>query len=169
MTKKYIIDIETLGLQPWHGKIVCIIILDTENQEKQEFFGRDEKSLLMDFWNKLDNCCWLIGFNSDEFDIPFLIKRSLIRNIPMKRILKSIDLRKIVNGFWFSYKRDIKGKLSDWARVLHMPVKTGSGGEVFGLYKKNDFRAITAHCREDVEVTYALFKRCQEFKLIKWM
>lgn len=167
--KTYIIDIETLGLQPWHGRIVCIVIKDIKTAESKIFAGKDEKVLLEGFWNEIgDSGAIFYGYNSDEFDLPFILKRSLIQNVKMKKILGSGDLRKIVNGFWFSYRKDIKGTLRDWARVLHMPVKTESGGEVFKLYKAGDFESIINHCLEDVEVTYKLYLRCKDSNLLKF-
>lgn len=155
-----------MGLKPWKGKVICVVVKDIETQKCTTFSGSDENKLLKEFWDSIEGC-WFITYNGDEFDIPFLIKRSLIQNIKMKKIYCSIDMRKVVNGFWFSYKRDIKGKLSDWARVLHMPVKTNLGKEIFKLYRKNDFKAIRNHCKEDVELTYSLFLRCLDSNLIK--
>jgi uncharacterized protein YprB with RNaseH-like and TPR domain len=168
MTKRYIFDLETLGLSPWHGRIICICLKDLENGEDMVFCGRDEKTLLQGFWGAVEPCCELVGFNSDEFDLPFLLKRSLIRDVPMKKLGKCIDLRKIVNGFWFSYKRDIKGTLKDWARVLHMPMQSSPGCEVWGEYKRGDWFLIVDHCLEDTRVTFELYKRCKESNLINF-
>jgi len=169
MTKKLIIDLETLGLAPFRGRIISIAVKNVDTGENQVFAGPTETILLENFWEYVgDSGAVFIGFNSDDFDIPFLIKRSLIRNIKMKPIIRSIDLRKIVNGFWFSYKRDIKGKLSDWAKVLHMAVKTESGSQVYKLYRKNDWYEIIKHNIEDIEITYALYLRCKNSKLIKY-
>lgn len=169
MNETYIIDIETLGLEPWDGKVVCIVCFNIKTKDYIVLCEEDEKKLLGAFWEAIQPNCTLIGYNSDSFDIPFIIKRSLIRNIKMKKLGRSIDLRKIVNGFWFSYDNRVKGKLSDWARVLHKPVETHQGSEIFGLYRKKDFESIKEHCKEDVILTYELFKRCRDSNLIKYL
>lgn len=166
MVSHIVYDCETLGLDMWRGRILSIVAKDIDTGETYIFAGKDEKWVLQNFWDSFDSVI-LIGFNNNDFDDCVLIKRSLICNIKMKPILKSIDLRKIVNGFWYSYRKDVPGKLSDWARVLHIPIKSESGSKVFGLYKKNDWYSIIFHNIEDVEVTYQLYLRCFNSNLIK--
>ena len=88
-----ILDIETDGLHSITNRITCISFMNIDNLEIKSFCGKDEKEILINFWNMFNENDTLVTYNGDGFDIPFIIKRSLILNIPMKRIINKLDLR----------------------------------------------------------------------------
>ena len=80
-TMKFIIDLETAGLNSIEHRITCISILNIDTKKCQSFFGEDEKQILEQFFSSIENVDELIGFNSNSFDIPFIIKRALINKV----------------------------------------------------------------------------------------
>lgn len=170
--RKIFVDVETVGLEAINCRILCIVtrIIGEDNSEQERVFqGEDEKALLEAFWEMIDPMTdILIGFNSDSFDIPFIIKRCLIARVKIKRLAKNniIDLRKMVNSFFINYSKYEKGTLSEWAAHLGIPVETFDGSHMKELYEKGDWNAIVSHCCEDIKITKALFDRCREIDLL---
>ena len=163
-----IFDIETTGFDPMEKRITCISLINIEHDKPVSFYGEDESLILKQFWNVIKDGAKTISFNGDSFDIPFLIKRSLINNVPVTNLFKKhIDLRKVANSFYFTYKEHEKGKLTDWGKILGIDVITEDGAEMINHYEKKDWKTIKAHCEEDVMLTKALFTRCKECELIK--
>lgn len=156
--KKIIFDIETTGLDSFNDRITCICLF-IDNQVTS-IWGPDEKKLLEDFWKKISDFDVLISFNGDSFDIPFLIKRSLINRVRTKKI-ESLDLRKKCNGFWFSYNSKENGKLSDWAKVMGIEVATDSGASMRKYFIEEKWEEIEKHCKEDVTITSKLYELCK--------
>lgn len=163
MNNSMVLDIETTGLNSLTDKIICIVTY--KGGVYTTYFEDDEKHMLEDFWFEYDGET-VVGYNSDSFDIPFLYKRSIINNVKIKKIPKFIDLRKIVNSFYISYQKHEPGKLSDWAEVLGIPVKTEDGEKMIECNEKGDTRKIIEHCKEDTKITKALFERCVSCGLI---
>jgi len=155
---KYIWDIESTGLDPLDSRIVCVSIIDLQTDEVKTFIGQDEKKVLTEFWERVKGSVELIGFNSDGFDMPFIIKRSLINHVKTNPDVKSTDIRKSVNGFWFSYNARSRGTLSDWAKILKIPVESEAGNAIPLLFVENKFDEIEKHCVEDVTITRKLLE-----------
>lgn len=158
--KQYIFDIETTSLDPLDGRIVCISLSEIGKDEVKTFIGQDEKIVLTDFWEEVEKDSKLIGFNSDSFDIPFIIKRCLINKVRVNNF-QTMDIRKNVNSFWTSYNNKSKGTLSDWARILRIKIETDSGSEIPLLFANNKFDEIQKHCIEDIKITKKLYELCQ--------
>lgn len=158
--KQILFDCETCGLNPMTDRLVCISINEIGTDEIKTFIDSDEKKILEGFWNEVGKDAQLIGFNSDSFDIPFIIKRSLINRVKVNNF-KTSDIRKNVNSFWTSYNQRSKGTLSDWAAVLGMKVETDSGSEVPILFAEGKYDLIQQHCEEDIRITKKLFELCE--------
>lgn len=166
MTKNYLFDIESSGLDFFYNHIASITVKDLETKELKCFYGSDEKQILKDFWGYVEDGANLISFNGDSFDISALVKRCLILRVKVKTF-KSTDLRKISSGFWFSYNAHEKGKLSDWATAFGITVKTLPGSEVPKLFIEGKWDDIKQHNIEDIELLEELYNRCSEIGLFK--
>jgi uncharacterized protein YprB with RNaseH-like and TPR domain len=166
--KKIIWDIETFGLESMQDRILSIGVMDVDTEEIKIFINIEEKIILEEFWEYVIDATEMIGFNSDSFDWPYIIKRSLINNIRISNIPRTCpDLRKIVNGFWLSYDKFGKGTLRDWAQVLGEPCESCGGNEMPALFVKGDYGAIIKHNTEDLILTHKLYKRAEYCNLIK--
>ena len=153
MVLNYIFDLETLGLEPTTDRIICITLKNTETNEIISILNEDEKIMLESFWENIKDCDSLIGFNSDTFDIPYLIKRSIINNVKITKQLKDIkliDLRKIVNCFDLNPNIYIKGSLRFWAGIMNIKVETENGEHMPLYWSNKEFDKIKQHNEEDV-------------------
>lgn len=161
-----IFDCETTGLDMNKDRIICICVNNVEMKEKKTFMG-EEKTILEDFWGYVRKfeCVRLIGFCSESFDIPFLIRRSLMHAVRIAKF-QSIDLRKISNGFFYSYSKFQKGDLEFWAGVFNIPIRTDGGEMMLKLFVERKFKEIEEHCLEDINITSHLYERCKHCNLI---
>jgi len=163
-----IFDLESTGLlDELFNRIICICTYDIETKETKTFIGEDEGKILDDFFNYINLLKWpsLVGYNIDSFDIPFIIRRAVINKKRVPRFF-NLDLRKIVNGFKYSYNKMEKGRLKDWAAVLGITVNSSPGSEMFKLYSEKRFDEIEAHCLEDIEITKKLYEHADAAGLV---
>lgn len=163
-----VFDIETTGLfDNLFERIICICTHNIETGELKSFVGDDEKKILDEFFTYLSSLedPILFGYNSESFDLPFIVRRAVVykKRIPKFR---SVDLRKKVNGFSYSYNNRMKGTLHDWAGVLNIPVTTIPGSEMFKLYRDKNFDEIKNHCLEDIKITTKLYEHAAECGII---
>lgn len=165
---RLVCDIETTGLlDNLMERIICICVHDIDINEIKSFYGEDESKILEDFFTYLNNKQnpHLIFYNGDSFDIPFIVRRAVVYKKRFPIFVHS-DLRKIANGFKYSYNRNEKGRLRDWAAVLGLSVNTSPGSEMFKLYSEKKFDEIKNHCIEDLELTTKLYEHCDAAGLI---
>lgn len=166
--KTFVIDVETTGLNSMESRITCICAKDMETKEMHTFIGEDEASILTRYWALYDKYTRVVGFNVDAFDLPFIVKRSIINNV---RVADNFDrnirdLRKAANSFFLCYEKLAKGKLSDWAEVMGIEVATHNGALMPKLFEKRDWKKIEEHCIEDVEITTKLYERLKHLNII---
>jgi len=165
---RLVFDLETTNLiDNLIERIICICVYNIDTQETKSFIGDDEGKIIQDFFSYISSCNSpnLIGYNSDSFDLPFLIRRAVVykKRIPW---FSTTDIRKIANGFKYSYNRNEKGKLRDWAVILGMNVDTAPGSEMFKLYSEKKFAEIEQHCLEDIKITVKLFEHVEACGLV---
>ncbi len=168
MNKTYEVcfDLETTGLNPLEDRIIAIGI-KLEDEEVVLTYN-DEKQIIKEFWNYLRkfNDFKLIGFNSAEFDIPFLIIRSLRYKIPIVKITRynSIDLKlTLSNGF--RYK---KGKLEEFSKLINYKTKYNGykGKHIPLLWDNKQIAELIEYVMQDAKMTFALFQRLKEIGAI---
>lgn len=119
-----------------------------------------EDTMLWDFWATVahDGALQgpLIGFNSNRFDIPFLVRRSWRHGVPVPRGLMRgrymsdglIDLMQV----WQLGDYQANVKLGTLARWLGVGEKSGDGA-AFADLLKTDREAALNYLRNDVELT----------------
>lgn len=154
-----------LALDPDCCRIVCLGYGDTVTVCPDTDV---EWSALSDFWRLFRECQdepdeRLVGYNCVAFDLPVLIQRSRILNVPAPRIdLKKwgcpdvIDLMLLLShGGLTGYK-----SLSFWCRRLGIDVPDDSSGkDIAGMVAAGEWDRIVAHCRADLVKTKALADR----------
>jgi DNA polymerase elongation subunit (family B) len=156
-------DIETSGNNTLSNRITCISC--NRDGVITSFCGEDEVKIMTDFWNYVQDGEELNGFNTDEYDVPYLLKRCFIKGIRIKKF-KSVDIRKVINSFFYSYKKYEEGKKSDFAILLNMRQKTDDGFMMIIHYENKDWAKIQEHCEEDVDVEYKLYLRLKELNFL---
>ena len=168
------------------GKIICIsigLIFKTDGNEKlriKSFFGDDEKQLLIEFKQVLENSFntkdhLLCAHNGKEFDFPYLARRFLINGLKLPSILdlagkKPWDVQHIdTMELWKfgDYKHYTSLKLLAWAFNIRTPKDDIDGSEVGKVYWiDQDINRIVKYCQKDVIAIVQLFRRYQGKELI---
>ena len=166
--KDIIFDIETATLDPLDekAKVICIG-LKCRDGEIAVLTEETEKELLQKFWGLKYFEGWfrLIGFNSSQFDIPYLLVRSFKYGIKIPDIKgKSVDLR-----FVLSYGNKFKsGKLDDYSSLFlgNKFKKINDGATVTELYEKGKWDELTTYCGNDVFLTYKIYERLKQMGIL---
>ena len=154
--------LEKAALSPITGKVLAIgHCIDDKNVSVIE---GDEKDIISQFWESITYhgaiLRKLIGFNSNSFDIPFLIRRSWKLGIKIPNTLYKYHRGRVylhencvdILDYWSLDTRD-SIKLADLARYLEVGTKTASGAEFSGLYAENRDEAIS-YLKNDILLTY---------------
>ncbi len=159
-----IFDLSTEGLEPVKHRIVGITIKTA--LEEKIFTHRDEKEILKQFWEYVDrkNFDKIIGFNSDNFDVPMLIVRSIKHNIHLINIRERfIDLRRIIFG-----EERKKGTLQDFQNLLGIEILENGYAKMHMslLWEAAHLKNLEEYLLQDVRITWKLYLRVREAGLI---
>ena len=180
-----------LGFSPLTGSIVSIAIYDVErelgavyyvgNGDESDFSDdsfsykqRSEKEILEDFWESARSYDTFVTFNGRQFDIPFLLLRSVAREskptieISQKRYLSQqshpyhVDLQDELT-FYGAMKRRPQLHLFCRAFGIDSPKDDVSGDDVAKLFRNKEFKKIAKYNAKDVVATTALYKKWLEY------
>jgi len=154
------------------GKVLAIGFCS--NKDDVSILDGDEITILTSFWNAITYhgafLQKLVGFNSNEFDIPFLVRRSWKLGVKVPETLfrlyhgrvylneNCIDLL----DYW-SFGTSDSIKLSDLAVYLNVGEKTDSG-ENFAQTYVSDRDSALSYLKNDVLLTYRCSQKLQLFK-----
>jgi hypothetical protein len=125
------------------GRVLLIGCL-VDNETTPRWFEGPEDYLLQNFWDfyhqtrSVSRDSRWVGFNTHDFDWPFVVQRSYINGVKPATILTDrgylldglVDLRKL----WQCGNRQITGSLDFIGRAMGFTGKTGDGAEFAGLY-----------------------------------
>jgi hypothetical protein len=139
------------------------VVPRAERECKSEFrvIGHDDEAkTLAEFWDvcrgEMGRINQMVGFNTYQFDLPFLIRRSWKHRVPVPFGIRRgrywddhmIDLR---DG-WQLGDRQARGSLDAIAKHLGVGEKNGDGKEFAALWQKDRAKAIE-YLRNDLELT----------------
>jgi len=166
---------EDAALRPETGRVAMIGICTEDNPVEIIEGGEtnDEISILCEFWDTLGEMTrdrdMVIGFNSNNFDVPFLIKRSLILGVevfPCFRLDISHYHPSIFIDLMQMWAFGVKGEyisLKYLCGAMGIPVKEGpvEGKDFFKWWAGgNEKRELCReYCRQDVDATRNLAVR----------
>jgi uncharacterized protein len=159
-------------LNPIDSKIIAIgvrlggqdIILQSE----------DERKMLQDFWwewrKAISPSLQIVGFNIAHFDIPFLVTRSFIQNVPIVPFtLKSIvDIREKVNAYRYGPSR---GTLKEFGEIMGIMTDGTDGSDVARLYAEGSHGKIREYLSSDLRITDEMHRRLRDTNILgisKW-
>ena len=151
---KYIyLDIETTGLMPWYdSRITCICAKTTQGDTFEEV-GGTEADLIRKFvtWLKMrSNTDYeIITKNGKQFDIPFILTRSVKGNIDYNIVSFILEYEhfdmQLVTTKWIS--------LGDWAKIYRLPInKTANGFQAIIMWDERRYADLLDYCKQDVLV-----------------
>lgn len=176
------------GIYAEFGKIVCIsagVIYYVKGEmhfKVKSFANHDEKALLMEFADMLDNFMSkspdrnLCGHNAKEFDFPYIARRMLINGLKLPqalniagkkpweiRFLDTLDLWKFGD-----YKHYTSLNLLTAIFNIPSPKDDIDGSQVAEVYYKDkDLDRIAIYCEKDVLATAQLLLRFMGKPLIE--
>lgn len=162
---------QSAALSAVTGRVLAIGLLDADapdDAEPQLYGSGDEAADLAAFWALIAPggylACDLVGFNSNGFDLPFLVRRSWCLGVAVPGALTS--------GRWLpSQCRDVldawrvgggasaeRISLDALARFLGVGAKTGSGADFASLWAMDPAAAL-AYLVQDLRLTRAVARR----------
>ncbi len=144
------------------GRILCIGYgLD---QDVPEILEGSEADLLKRFWALASQAHLFIGHNIFDFDLRFILKRSVINEVKPSRELSFARYRNtpIFDTMhewehWAHYRTSLK----TLGHVLGIAVAKGpfDGSQVPDLFSQGRSKEIYDYCKRDVELTRAIYNR----------
>lgn len=147
------------------GRICCIAYILENGKVEKGILKGEEKEILKEFWKIAGEADLFIGHNIFEFDLPFILRRSIIHGI---KPTQNINFRKFYNSpifdtmcFWanWSYEPGKKVRLDTLAKVFGFPTSKDEmdGSMVWPYYKDGKVDEICKYCMKDVELTRKIY------------
>jgi len=158
------------------GRIVCISVGqikfdedDVPFMQKKSFYGSDEKELLVDFVNFMSQVFFkapgikLVGHNIKGFDLPYIIKKSILYSLELPRQLHLHKVKPWENCLIDTYEVWKAGGWSS-AALAHLCILLGiknpkddmNAGEVGAAFYAGRIEEIKNYCEEDIEAAGSL-------------
>lgn len=161
------------------GRVACIAYAVNNDPIRVINNPEDEKKALQDFWHVAGQCDQFIGHNIMEFDLRFLLQRSMVLGVkPTWNRFQELGKKPWDMVKYLSFARyanlpifDTMQEWSNWgnqklglehvALALGIPTpKEGiDGSEVWNFYQAGKINEICEYCKRDVEVTRAVYNR----------
>ncbi|MEY3161867.1 MAG: hypothetical protein RIT25_1858 [Planctomycetota bacterium] len=175
-----------MGLSPWFGKIVSLAFAEGETECRTEdvtvlFVPKEEgelancppwmrpmseAQLLRTFWSLASRANTVVTFNGKNFDIPFLVTRSLIHGIPARvDLTKAFALQPHLDLYEVVAKTTGgPGKLDVvcWALGVESPKGAMDGSMVAPAYDRGDYERIAEYNAHDVRATAEVYRKVRD-------
>jgi len=153
--------IESTGLDGAWGRIFCLSY--AMNDDPVECLSGEEKDIIKTFWKIAPQADLYIGFNVLDFDLKFILQRSIIHQIQPSVDISFARYRDfpVYDIMWEWTKWQYKISMDELAQALGLPTsKTAlDGSAVHEYYQKGKYKEIQKYCNADVELTRKIFKR----------
>jgi len=161
------------------GRVVCIGYAVNNEPPRIISHPDNEKKILQDFWHVAGQCQQFIGHNIIDFDLRFLIQRSIVLGVkPSWTRFQEFGKKPWEMEKYLSFARynnipmfDTMMEWSNWgnqrvglehiALALGIPTpKDGiDGSQVFNFYQAGKLDEICDYCKRDVDTTRAVYNR----------
>ncbi len=175
-----------MGLTPWFGKIVSLAFAEGETECRTEdvtvlFVPKEEgeladcppwlrpmseAQLLRTFWALAARANTVVTFNGKNFDIPFLVTRSLIHGIPARvELTKPFSLQPHLDLYEVVARTSGgPGKLDVvcWALGVESPKGAMDGSMVAPTYDRGDYEKIAEYNAHDVRATAEVYRKVRD-------
>ena len=183
--KYWVLDIETMGLNPWYGRRITAIGIKSSIDNKDLILtDGSEESLLIAFWTWFEeegteNFEFLVTKNGKMFDVPFILARShllcfetLDRKPPIELNIAHNKLANKLLDFPHKDLHEITDKwvsLNDMAKILGCEEKIGTGKNAIKLWKEGKIELLKTYLRQDLRVTMQVYERIKLLKNIGYI
>jgi predicted PolB exonuclease-like 3'-5' exonuclease len=184
-------DGKVMSLSPWFGKIVSLAFADAsrpaddmpvtvlavpppqvqgEVQREVPAHVRlmSEKELLQCFWTLAEHADVVVTYNGRNFDVPYVVVRSLVHGIPARKDLLSnpwglrphLDLYRVLTNGSNSLGPSSLDVVC-WSLGLTSPKGSMDGSMVAPTYARGDIVTIAEYNAGDVRATAEVYRRVQ--------
>lgn len=151
MSQPVVLDIETkhtfqeVGFDHEKLQVSVAGLYDYENDEYRAYL----ESELPLFFNKLEHASFVIGFNSNKFDLPVLSPYYIgkVDQFPSLDILEEVEK-------YLGYRV----ALDDLARATLNIKKSGHGFLAIEYFRKGEIDKLKEYCLDDVRITKELYE-----------
>ena len=154
--------VEKAALKAEYGQVLAVGIM---TDDVATILHGDEKKILSSFWEMAlaalrSGGSRFVGFNCLNFDLPFLLRRSLLNDVPVPRDLRPfprywptifVDLMEVWKAG--DYREMIS--LDRFCKAAGLNGKNGDGANFQKLYEENQEEAI-AYLENDLLITQSL-------------
>ncbi len=126
----------------------------------------DEAALIRRFYQRFTwayrNNKQMVGFNSDSFDLPWIVRRGLVNGLRPPVGIRTADKRRWANTFVDLLAVYQSGQYRDYISLAHaglmfgcQTVKTGDGAHFYQLFER-DRAAAVEYLKTDLRLTWEL-------------
>ncbi len=158
---------EAIALTSLHaefGRILCIGYWCEPEMTAPDVLTGDEPAMLSKFWEIARRAGLYIGHNLLDFDLPFLIKRSIIHRVkphPISLVRYRKEPVYDTMQIWSNWDRADKCSLDKLAKALGLETsKKGiDGSMVAGFHEAGRDAEIFAYCKDDVRLVREVYRR----------
>lgn len=167
------------GFDGSFGRVLCIAYAVNNDETRVICNDGNEKKTIEDFWFVASQIDLFVGHNIMEFDLRFLLQRSIILGVKPTwnrfaelgkkpwDMVKYLDFARYKNLPIFDTMQEWscwgnpKAGLEHLALAMGIPTpKEGiDGSEVWSFYKAGKVKEVCDYCMRDVETTRAVYKR----------
>ena len=188
---------KVMSLSPWLGQCVSLAVGDGEQDPRTQDVTVfvvppphaapappmphwirvvSEVELLRAFWALAGHASCVVSYNGRSFDVPFLVGRSLIHEVPVRVDLISskyslrphLDLYQVLGaGAGAGGRGPASLDVVCWALGLASPKEEMDGSMVATTYAKGDLASIALYNAGDVRATTAVYQRVRD-GVLKW-
>lgn len=179
---------KVMSLSPYFGKVVSLAFgdgeADPDEQQVNVFVVPpddveveelppwvrlvSETELLHAFWALAGHAQVVVTYNGRAFDVPFLVGRSLIHDIPVRVDLQSnryslrphLDLYQAMGGGYGRGPASLD--VICWALGMPSPKEVMDGSMVHTYFAKGDVATIAEYNAGDVRATTAVYQRVRD-------
>jgi hypothetical protein len=146
------------------GRILGIgYIKETPEGMNHEVISGDESQILGGFWEVAKDVDLFIGHNLLDFDLKFIMKRSIVHRVkPTKELNFARYRNNPIYDTMHEWERwSGRIKLDELAKVFGFESSKGEldGSKVYDYYKEGRLEEIYRYCRADVELTRKIYNR----------
>lgn len=171
--------IESTGFDGAFGRVICIAYAVNDEPTRIICNDGNEKKTLEDFWFVAGQIDLFVGHNIMEFDLKFLLQRSMILGVKPTwnrfqelgkkpwDMVKYLDFARYKNLPIFDTMQEWSSWGSPKVGLEHIALAMGiptpkegiDGSEVWTFYKNGKVKEICDYCMRDVETTRDVYKR----------
>ena len=147
------------------GRILCIgYVMETQQDLTEGVLSGDEADILRDFWTLAKEVDFFVGFNVLDFDLKFIVQRSIILGV-RPGIDLSFNRFRNDQVYDVMVERDMCGRerisLDNLARAMGIQSPKGDidGSQVYDYYLAGRLDEIYEYCLRDVRATAEIYRR----------